>query len=191
MAPWRSKGAPTQIGSDHLPFSVQLTCQGRTNGENRRLTARACAKMRAQRTGENLNGGTVSAHLSSRPPLGQSQQAKENVMKNQTLSTLCAVALLAGVSGAVAQPAATTTTTTTIVTTEDRGKIVGFVKKQKPKVVTIKEPVKVGVTLPKTVELQTFPADVGVTKYRYVYLDNRIALVEPDSYRVVEVIDVK
>ena len=57
--------------------------------------------------------------------------------------------------------------------------------------VVVKERVTVGATLPADVELLSVPADWGpsVTKYRYVYHDNNVVLVEPSSRRVVRIID--
>lgn len=112
-------------------------------------------------------------------------------MNVRAIGAACALGLLAGISGASAQTTRETTTTTTTITTENREKVRTFVTKQKPKAVTIKEEVRVGATLPRTVELQTFPADVGITQYRYVYLDGRVALVDPSSYQVREIIEVR
>ena len=57
--------------------------------------------------------------------------------------------------------------------------------------VTMKEKVAVGATLPADVRLTAVPADWGpsVTKYQYVYSDNRVYFVEPSSRKVVTVID--
>jgi hypothetical protein len=59
------------------------------------------------------------------------------------------------------------------------------------KPVTIKERVSVGATLPADVELATVPDAWGpsFTKYRYVYSNDNVVLVEPSSRRVVQVID--
>ncbi|MDP2357012.1 MAG: DUF1236 domain-containing protein [Beijerinckiaceae bacterium] len=111
-------------------------------------------------------------------------------MKLRVLSAACAATFILGVAGASAQVTNQTTTTTTI-TTENQDRIRTYVTKQKPKTVTIKEEVRVGARLPKTVELQTFPADVGIKQYRYVYLDGRVALVDPTSYEVREIIEVR
>lgn len=74
---------------------------------------------------------------------------------------------------------------------EQRTKIKEYVVKQKVKPVTVKERVTVGATLPADVELRTVPADWGpsVSKYRYIYQDNHVVLVEPGSRRVVQIID--
>jgi hypothetical protein len=49
--------------------------------------------------------------------------------------------------------------------------------------------VSVGGTLPETVELRTFPSDVGVPQYRYVVVGERTVLVEPSTRRIIQVIE--
>ena len=44
----------------------------------------------------------------------------------------------------------------------------------------------IGSTLPETVELHTFE-DVPDVKYRYVVVDNRTVLVEPETRRIVKI----
>ena len=90
-----------------------------------------------------------------------------------------------GVSQALAQ------TTTIEIAPDQRTKIKEYVVKQKVRPVTVTERITVGATLPGTVQLSPVPADWGptVTKYRYVYHDNRVVLVEPDTRRVVQIID--
>ena len=55
----------------------------------------------------------------------------------------------------------------------------------------VKERVSVGATLPSDVELSAVPETWGPSfrRYRYVYSDNHVYLVEPSDRRVVEVID--
>jgi hypothetical protein len=74
---------------------------------------------------------------------------------------------------------------------EQRTRIKEYVVKEKVRPVTVKERVSVGATLPADIELRTVPADWGpsVAKYRYVYHDNHVVLVEPSSRRVVQIID--
>jgi hypothetical protein len=74
---------------------------------------------------------------------------------------------------------------------EQRTRIKEYVVKEKVRPVTVKERITVGATLPADVELATVPADWGpsVSKYRYVYHDNHVVLVEPSSRRVVQIID--
>jgi len=74
---------------------------------------------------------------------------------------------------------------------EQRTKIKQYVVREKVRPAQITERVTVGATLPATVELQTVPSDWGptVTRYRYVYYDNHVVLVEPSSRKVIEIID--
>ncbi|CAM5195095.1 Nickel/cobalt transporter regulator OS=Bosea thiooxidans OX=53254 GN=SAMN05660750_00616 PE=4 SV=1 [Bosea thiooxidans] len=66
-----------------------------------------------------------------------------------------------------------------------------YVVKEKVKPTMIKEKVTVGATLPADVELHAAPTDWGptVSKYRYVYTDNHVVLVEPSSRRVVHIVE--
>ena len=72
---------------------------------------------------------------------------------------------------------------------EQRTRIREYVAKER--VAPIRERVTVGARLPAEVELRTVPSDWGpsVTKYRYVYSDNRVYFVEPSSREVVHVLD--
>jgi hypothetical protein len=109
--------------------------------------------------------------------------------------------LLAGVAvlvlGCPAFAQSTTVTTgsapaaSVTIAPEQRTKIKTYVTEKKVKPVTVKEKITVGATLPADVELQSVPADWGpeLSSFRFVYSDNHIALVEPSSRRVVQVID--
>jgi hypothetical protein len=74
---------------------------------------------------------------------------------------------------------------------QERTRIKEYVVKEKVSPVTVKERVTVGAVLPADVELRTVPSDWGpsVSKYRYVYHDNHVVLVEPSSRRIVQIID--
>jgi hypothetical protein len=74
---------------------------------------------------------------------------------------------------------------------QERTRIKEYVVKEKVSPITVKERVTVGAVLPADVELRTVPSDWGpsVTKYRYVYHDNHVVLVEPSSRRIVQIID--
>ncbi len=119
---------------------------------------------------------------------------------------IAAIASAGLISAAAATSSTTTTTTTgtssgTAVTTggttgsvtiqpEVRTKVKQYVTTSKPKAVTAPSgfTVSTGAVLPQTVELEAFPADVGVTQYRYVQIGGQTVLVEPSSRRIVEVI---
>jgi hypothetical protein len=105
-------------------------------------------------------------------------------MKRYVLSTATALTIAFGAQ-ALAQ------SVTVEIAPEQRTRIKEYVVKEKVRPFVMKERVTVGATLPADVELQTVPADWGpsVTKYRYVYHDNHVVLVEPSSRRVVQIID--
>ena len=104
-----------------------------------------------------------------------------------------AAALLA--TGAVAQQTTVTTGTagqTTIqIEPEYRTKIKTYVTEHKLRPVTTREKIVVGAAVPSDVELQAVPADWGpsLTKYRYVYSNDRVMLVDPGTRTVVQEID--
>jgi len=89
----------------------------------------------------------------------------------------------------VAALAQTSTTTTTTVTTEQQSKVRAYVVKEKPASMKITESVTVGAALPSSVTLQTLPADVGVTQYRYAVVNDKTVLVEPSSRKIVQIIE--
>lgn len=74
---------------------------------------------------------------------------------------------------------------------EQRTRIKEYVVKERVAPVTVKERVTVGATLPADVELRAVPSDWGpsVSRYRYFYSDNNVYFVEPDSRRIVHVLD--
>ena len=109
---------------------------------------------------------------------------------------LAGVAVLALACPAFAQSSTTVTTgsapaASVTIAPDQRTKIKTYVTEKKVKPITVKEKITVGATLPADVELLAVPADWGpqLTSYRYVYSDNHIALVEPSSRRVIQVID--
>jgi hypothetical protein len=94
--------------------------------------------------------------------------------------------------------------TTTIITPDTTGSIT-FTPSQETEfrqvimrnpapVVTVKERVIVGATLPAEVELAPVPTEIvtevpAVRSYRYVRTDAGIALVQPETRRVVRIIE--
>jgi hypothetical protein len=114
-------------------------------------------------------------------------------MKRTVLMAAAALALCAPT--AFAQTSVTTTTTapgaSVTISTDQRTKIKQYVTEKKIRPVTVKEKIAVGATLPADVELVAVPSDWGpeVSRYRYVYSDDHVALVEPSSRRVIQVIE--
>jgi hypothetical protein len=106
-------------------------------------------------------------------------------MKRNLIAGLTAFTLLAG-GEALAQAAVTVD-----LSPEQRTTIKQYVVKEKVAPVTVRERISVGAALPANVELRTVPSTWGpsVTKYRYVYSDNRVYFVEPSSRKVIHVID--
>jgi hypothetical protein len=82
-------------------------------------------------------------------------------------------------------------TVTLQIAPEQRARIKEYVVKERVKPVVVKERVSIGATLPSDVELSAVPETWGPSfrRYRYVYSDNHVYLVEPSDRRVVEVID--
>ena len=74
---------------------------------------------------------------------------------------------------------------------EQRTRIKEYVVKERVAPVTVRERVTVGAKLPADVELRTVPTEWGpsVSKYRYIYSDNNVYLVEPSTREIVTVID--
>ena len=113
-------------------------------------------------------------------------------MKKLMLLT-AAAALLA--TSAVAQTTVTTTTGTlranVIVEPEARTRIKTYVTEKKVRPIATRERIVVGSTVPSDVELVTVPSDWGpsLTKYRYVYSNDRVMLVDPGTRAVVHEID--
>lgn len=113
-------------------------------------------------------------------------------MKRTLLAGLTVLALASpGFAQTVVTTPAPSAGATVTIAPEQRTKIKQYVVQQKVKPVTMKERVTVGATLPADVEFVAVPSDWGpeLSRYRYVYTDNRVVLVEPSSRRVIQVID--
>jgi hypothetical protein len=111
--------------------------------------------------------------------------------------------ILAAAASLVATTANAQTTTITPGTTtgaagatiqiepEYRTRIKSYVTEHKIRPVETRERIVVGAKVPTEVELEAVPSDWGpsVTKYRYVYSNNRVMLVDPGTRTVVHEID--
>jgi hypothetical protein len=108
-----------------------------------------------------------------------------------TAAAITAMSSIAHAQTATVTTTAPSATTQITIAPEQRTKIKSYVTTQKVQPITVKEKVVVGATLPADVTLQTVPADWGpdVTKYRYVYVDNHVAFVDPSSRKVVTIVD--
>lgn len=113
-------------------------------------------------------------------------------MKKLVLA-LVAAGLMA--TSAVAQTTVTTTTgvagASVQIEPEYRTRIKSYVTEKKLRPVTMKERIAVGAAVPADVELHAVPAEWGpsVSKYRYVYANDRVMFVDPGSRKVVYELD--
>ena len=100
-------------------------------------------------------------------------------MKMHLLGATAGLALLAGIGGAAAQDV--------IIQPQQETVIREYVQKQP--LASVQLPgveLNIGSTVPDTVELH--PLDVPDVSYRYVVVDGRTVLVEPETRRIVHVI---
>ena len=74
---------------------------------------------------------------------------------------------------------------------EQRTRIKEYVVKEKVRPYAARERITVGATLPADVELHAVPSDWGpsVSRYRYVYSNDRVHFVDPTSRRVIYDLD--
>lgn len=100
------------------------------------------------------------------------------------------IAALAG-APAFAQTVGVGPAETIVVEPQQRTVIRDYVVKERVAPVTVKERIAVGATLPADVELRAVPSTWGpkLSKYRYVYSNDRVYLVEPSNRTVIQVID--
>lgn len=95
---------------------------------------------------------------------------------------------------ALAQTTTTTETTGAITfTPAQETEIRQVIIRHPSRTVTVTEPVTVGATLPAEVELEPLPSEIvtevpAVRSYRYVTTDAGIAIVQPETRKVVRII---
>ena len=108
----------------------------------------------------------------------------------RALMAASAIAMLAGAQ-AFGQTVGVGPAETIIIEPEQGTVIKEYVVKERVAPVTVKERISVGATLPADVELRTVPSTWGpkFSKYRYVYSDDRVYLVEPTNRTVVHVVE--
>ena len=87
-------------------------------------------------------------------------------------------------SGALAQTAVQ-------VAPEQRMKIKEYVLQKKVAPAKMTERVTIGAMVPQNVELAPVPSEWGptFTNYRYIYTNDNVILVDPNSRKVVHIID--
>jgi Protein of unknown function (DUF1236) len=109
----------------------------------------------------------------------------------RTVILASAIALL-GASQAFAQTTVGVRSgTTVVVEPEQRQVIKQYIVKERVAPVRVKERVTVGEALPADVELQPVPSTWGpkLTRYKYIYSDNHVYLIEPSDRKVIEEIE--
>jgi hypothetical protein len=140
-------------------------------------------------------------------PEQQEQQVEKSVFSKAALmrfrrNQMKKLFILAAAASLVATMANAQTTITTETTTgaagatvriepEYRTRIKSYVTEHKIRPVETRERIVVGAKVPTDVELTAVPSDWGpsVTKYRYVYSNNRVMLVDPATRTVVHEVD--
>ena len=102
-------------------------------------------------------------------------------MKRSILAGVAALALFATGTTSFAQAVSID------LTPEYRTRIKEYVVKERVRPYAAKERITVGTTLPADVELRAVPSDWGpsVSRYHYVYSDDRVHFVDPASRRVI------
>lgn len=88
----------------------------------------------------------------------------------------------------------TTTTTTWTVRPEERTVIHDYIEKERVRPVEVHENVAIGTAVPPDVELQPVPEAIytsvpEVRHYQYFDWDGRMVFVDPDSRKVVKIVD--
>jgi Protein of unknown function (DUF1236) len=108
----------------------------------------------------------------------------------RTLMAVSGLAMLMSAQ-ALAQTVGVGPADTIVVEPEQRTLIKEYVVKEKVAPVRVQERIAVGARLPADVELRAVPSTWGpkFSKYRYVYSDDRVYLVEPSNRTVIQVID--
>jgi hypothetical protein len=109
----------------------------------------------------------------------------------RTIALAFAALLISGAAYAQSTVVTTGTAPTVTIEPEYRTRIHSYVTEHHPAPFEARERLAVGATLPADVELRAVPEDWGpaVTKYRYVYSNDRVVLVEPSTRRVVHIVE--
>jgi hypothetical protein len=102
-----------------------------------------------------------------------------------------ATAMAVMISGAVfAQETTTTTTKTVVVTPEQESAITSYVTKEKRTIVVAPAGFVAsnGVVVPQTIEIHSFPSEVGVTNYSYSTIGGQTVLIDPQTRQIVRIL---
>ena len=123
-------------------------------------------------------------------------------MKRLWIAGLTAAGVIAGTSVMAQdeappdamQKSTTTTTTTWTVRPEERTVIHDYVVKERVRPEAVKEDIVIGAPVPTDVELQPVPEEIytkvpEARRYRYFDWNGRVVFVDPDSRKVVQIVD--
>ena len=101
-----------------------------------------------------------------------------------------AIGMLVGAQ-AIAQTVGVAPGERLVIEPEQRTVIRQYVVKEKVPSVRVKERITVGEAIPSGIELHAVPSAWGpkLTRYKYVYTDDHVYLVDPDRRIVVQEID--
>jgi len=111
-------------------------------------------------------------------------------MKHVYLAGALAIALLCPASAQTAKPAEPASArANTKLSPETRNKIKTYINEKKLKPAAVSSRAKKGDVIDK-VELSEVPADWGpeLTKYRYVYADDRVIFVDPTTRKFIRIV---
>ena len=102
-----------------------------------------------------------------------------------------AVTLLAGATAFAQTTVGVAPSETIVIEPQQRTIIKEHIVKEKVAPITVRERIRVGARLEPDVELRSAPASWGprFSKYRYVYSNDHVYLVEPTNRTVVQEID--
>jgi len=80
---------------------------------------------------------------------------------------------------------------TVVIEPQYREHIHRYIVEHPVRPIETRERIVVGATVPEDVELQAVPTEWGptVTRYRYVYANDHVVLVEPSTRRVVQIVE--
>jgi hypothetical protein len=113
-------------------------------------------------------------------------------MKRTLIAVVGAIAIIAN-SQTFAQTAVgpSDTDAALVIPPAEQTIIKQYVVKEHVNPVTTKEQMSVGGTVSADVELSAVPSDWGpsMAKYRYLYTDNKVVVVEPVSRKIVQIVD--
>lgn len=104
-------------------------------------------------------------------------------MKRSYLGPVAALVLIAGSGAALSQ--------TVVITPENETVIREYVVRQQVAPVTLPSDIEIveGTALPETVEVYELDVPDMETRYSYVVVDGRTVVVEPETRRIIRVMD--